>query len=135
MPSDSKQFQPKPVRDPADRRIDEAVEGTFPASDPATTGAIQGARAVAPEEIMRSAQEKPAAPADAVTLQHRFRDAAAAKLALEALVREGPLDRRCAELVQEGEAASLRVAVARADAERLGELLRRQGGEEGGEAG
>lgn len=131
MPSDTKHFQPNPALSPADRRIDEALDGTFPASDPATAGAFQGARAVAPEQVMRSAQAKPAAPADAVTLQHRFRDTAAAKLALEALVREGPIDRRSAELLPDGEATSIRVAVPREDADRLGDLLRRQGGETG----
>lgn len=132
MPGTTRHHRPTAAFNPIDRRIDEAVEGTFPASDPATAPGVQGARAVAPEDVMRSAQPTPAAPADPVVLQHRFRDAAAAKLALEALVREGPIDRRSAELVQDGEATSIRLPVAREDADRLGNLLQRQGGEKGG---
>ncbi len=131
MPVDSKHSQPDPAPTRLEQRVDAAVEGTFPASDPATAGAMQGARAVAPHEMMHAVDAKPAAHADGVTLTHRFRDAAAAKLALEALVREGPIDRRHAELVPEGEAASIQVVVPREDADRLGDLLRRQGGETG----
>lgn len=131
MPTDPQASQPNRGQTSLDQRVDQAVEGTFPASDPATIGATRGARAVAPEDMMHPAESMPAPPADGMALHHRFRDADAAKLALEALVREGPIDRRSAELVAEGTAASLRVTVPREDAERLGELLRRQGGETG----
>lgn len=130
MAIDTKPSQPSPAH--RERRVDQAVEETFPASDPTTAGSLQGARAVPPEEMMHAAEAQPAAPADAVTLRHRFRDAAAAKLALEALVREGPIDRRLAELSPEGDGAAISVTVPREDTDRIGDLLRRQGGEEGG---
>lgn len=114
-----------------DRNVETAVEDTFPASDPVATTASQGARAVPPGEMMNDKGSKPAPHTDAVTLSHRFRDAEAAKLAVEALVREGPVDRRCTEILSEADGVTLKVEASGKDAARLDELLRKQGGEQG----
>lgn len=126
----SSQNKPQPNETPDDRasedRVEEAVEGTFPASDPTTT-ASEGARAVPPEDLMRAAGSKP--DDQTVTIAARFDSQEAAKLALEALVRDGPVDRRCAEVQPGGDhAATVRIAVAPADQGRLQEMLRRQPG-------
>ncbi|WP_135467614.1 hypothetical protein [Crenalkalicoccus roseus] len=111
----------------SDQEVEEAVKDTFPASDPTSATASSGAaRAVPPETLLREAPPRPAD--DAVTLSQRFSSAEAAKLALETLVREGPLDRDCAEIRHQGEAATLEVKAPRAEAARLEALLRRQGG-------
>ena len=100
---------------------DVAVAGTFPASDPPASMAEGGARAVPPERMMEGATPRPAA--DSVELHRSFPDAEAAKLALEGLVRDGPLDRRCTTIRQEGGRAELRIQAPREDAERLRRLL------------
>ena len=96
----SGQNDPKTTQERADRTADKnveaAVEGTFPASDPMATIASQGARAVPPEEMMHASDSKPQQ-GDTATLTARFESQEAAKLAVEALVRDGPVDRRCAE--------------------------------------
>jgi hypothetical protein len=132
----SGQTDPKTTQERADRTSDEnvetAVEGTFPASDPMATIASQGARAVPPEELMGGAGD--ATPqSGAVALTARFESAEAAKLALEAMVREGPVDRNCAEVEagDGGAGAILRIAVPRSDQGRLGEMLQRQPGRTG----
>lgn len=108
-----------------ERNVEAAVRGTFPASDPVSTTASQGARAVPPERMMPAGGDAaPRRPDDAVTLRREFPDAEAAKLALETLVREGPVDRRCAEL----DGAALALHVPGADAARLDALLQRQAG-------
>ena len=125
--------QGTPPQERADRTPDDnveaAVEGTFPASDPLGTTASQGARAVPPEELMRESGAKPQA--DAATITARFDGAESAKLALEALVRDGPVDRDCAEIERGEGGATVRVSVPRADEQRLGEMLRRQSGRVG----
>ena len=93
------------------------VEQTFPASDPVAGINSKGSRAVPPEEMM-AAGPKPSA-ADDVTISATFADQEGAKLALETLVREGPVDRRCAEIVTQDGRAALRVQVPKADAARL----------------
>jgi hypothetical protein len=117
---------PKSI-DPAERpdltpdsNVEAGVRGTFPASDPVATTASQGARAVPVERMMAEDEGPP--DADAATLTQRFPDAESAKLALEALVREGPVDRHCAEL----HGAELVLRVPRPDATRLEALLRKQ---------
>ncbi len=105
-----------------DHQQDIAVAGTFPASDPPAGTLENGARAVPPQEMMGGGR---AATGDAVTLRRRFPDAEAAKLALEGLVRDAPLDRRCAEMNPEGGEVELRIAAPPADAERLRTLLAR----------
>ena len=129
----SGQNDPKTTQERADRtpdkNVEAAVEGTFPASDPMGTIASQGARAVPPEELMHASDSKPMG--DTATLTARFESQEAAKLAVEALVRDGPVDRRCAEVESAGDAATVRIAVPPADRQRLGEMLNRQSGRTG----
>lgn len=119
----------------ADRSEEIAVHDTFPASDPVASTAAVGSRAVSPERLMEESGSAPARPDDAVSLTVRFRDREAAKLAMETLVREGPIDRRCAEIQpgggSGGDAVLLKVQAPGKDAERLNALLRKQGGEIG----
>ncbi|MDN3563462.1 hypothetical protein ACFQY5_09120 [Paeniroseomonas aquatica] len=103
----------------SDANVEAGVEQTFPASDPVSSTTSQGSRAVPPEEMMHPAGSKPAAQGDSVTISLPFPDQETAKLALETLVREGPVDRRSAEIVAEGSGACLHVVVPKADAERL----------------
>jgi hypothetical protein len=112
-----------------DRNVEAAVEGTFPASDPLGTIASQGARAVPPEELMGSRDSEPQR--DTATLTARFESMEAAKLAVEAMVREGPVDRRCAEAETVDGAAAVRISVPQSDQGRLGEMLQRQPGRTG----
>jgi hypothetical protein len=111
----------------ADRSARTAVPDTFPASDPVATTAAVGARAVDPAEMM-DAEPQVNIP-DGATVSARFADQVSAKLALERLVREIPLDRRGANLSSEGEAHMLEVTAPRADIERVAEMLRKTGGE------
>ena len=114
----------------ADRSEQIAVQDTFPASDPVAPTTAVGSRAVAPERMMQETGGAPP-PADAVSFTARFRDREAAKLAVETLVREGPIDRRCAEIQPGDDAVTVKVEASRKDAERLEALLRKQGGEQG----
>ena len=57
----------------------------------------------------------------------RFPDSETAKLALEAAVREGPIDRRCAAIDLDDDRVTMRLEVPRADRERLDGLLRKHG--------
>jgi hypothetical protein len=129
----SGQNDPKTTQERADRtpdkNVESAVEGTFPASDPMSTIASQGARAVPPEELMHASGSKPQG--DTATLTARFDGMEAAKLAVEALVRDGPVDRRCADVERAGDAATVRLAVPQADRQRLEEMLNRQPGRTG----
>jgi hypothetical protein len=109
------------TKQPADATQDAAVADTFPASDPpATMGGEGGTRAVPPQRMMD--RPRPAA-ADAVTLRRRFPSTEAAKLALEGLVRDGPLDRSCAEFVHIGREVELRILADPDDVHRLRGLL------------
>jgi hypothetical protein len=130
----SGQTDPKATQERADRTADEnveaAVEGTFPASDPMATIASQGARAVPPEEMMHAGGSKPHS-GDTATLTARFDSMEAAKLAVEAMVRDGPVDRRCAQVENAGGAATVRLSVPQTDRQRLGEMLQRQSGRTG----
>ena len=127
----SGQKDPKTTQERADRtpdnNVEAAVEGTFPASDPMGTIASQGARAVSPEELMHASGSKPHS-GDTAALAARFDGMESAKLAVEALVRDGPVDRNCAEFEQAGDGTRVRIAVPQADQQRLGDLLRRQSG-------
>lgn len=110
-----------------EKDVEAAVRDTFPASDPASSTGAQGSRAVPPQEMMERGGSKPNPAADATSFTMRFQDHEAAKLALEALVREGPLDRRCAEFEPAGGAA-LKVTAPRGEIERFKELLHRTPG-------
>lgn len=114
-----------------DNNVEIGVVGTFPASDAPSATNVQGSRAVPPERMM---DDDPAAPAEAgtVLLTMRFASHEAAKLAIEALVRDAPLDRRCATLREEGGgAAAVTVRARPAEADRLREMLEHQGGTRG----
>lgn len=110
-----------------DRNVEAGVRDSFPASDPPATTASQGARAVSPERMTRDEPHIP--PRDAVRVTQAFPDAEAAKLALETLVREVPIDRRCAEILPEGTGAVLAVTLAAAERPRVEAMLRQQAGE------
>jgi hypothetical protein len=111
----------------ADAKVEEAVQQTFPASDPPGHTSDQGNRAVPAEQMMQSSGERPAPQGDSVTLDLRFPDSEAAKLALEAAVREGPIDRRCATIDLDDDRVTMRLEVPEADAGRLDALLRKHG--------
>jgi hypothetical protein len=111
----------KPGTFSQDQKTDEEVTETFPASDPIATTNTAGARAVPAQDMME--QQAPALP-DAVTLHRSFPDAESAKLALEGLVRDGPVDRRLAEITNDNGVA-LRLNVPANDAERIRGLLER----------
>ncbi|MBW8269365.1 hypothetical protein [Caldovatus aquaticus] len=110
-----------------DDNVEAGVRDTFPASDPLSATTVQGSRAVPPERLLRDDAAAPTA--GTVLLTARFAGHEAAKLAIEALVREGPLDRRCVALHEErGGAATVTVRAPAAEADRLHALLRQQGG-------
>jgi len=106
-----------------DARQDIAETDSFPASDPpASMGGEGGTRAVPPQRMMD--RRRPVA-ADAVMLRRRFPSTEAAKLALESLVRDGPLDRGAADLVAIGREIELCIAADPDDVHRLRGLLAR----------
>jgi hypothetical protein len=106
-----------------DAKQDIAEADSFPASDPpASMGGEGGTRAVPPQRMMD--RRRPVA-ADAVTLRRRFLSPEAAKLALESLVRDGPLDRGAADLVTIGREIELSIAADPDDVHRLRGLLAR----------
>lgn len=108
-----------------DHVVEAGVEQTFPASDPVSSTTSQGSRAVSPGDMMHPTGSKPEPTKDEVTISLPFPDQESAKLALETLVREGPVDRRSAEILGEGTGVQLRVLVPKADAERLRAKLER----------
>ncbi len=125
--------RPEPPRDERpeltpERNVEDGVQGTFPASDPVASTATQGARTASPARMMRGAAAAPAD--DAVTVSARFADREAAKLAVETLVRDAPLDRQRAEIHGGGADGAVTVAVqaAPADASRVRDMLQRCGG-------
>jgi hypothetical protein len=102
---------------------DMAVAETFPASDPpASMGGEGSTRAVPPAELMD--QHRPV-PYQAVTLRRCFPTTEAAKLALEGLVRDGPIERNSATLKRIGKEVELLIAVDPDDCQRLRALLAR----------
>lgn len=116
-----------------ERNVESGVRDTFPASDPTASTNVQGARAVPPQRMMRG--EGDAAPQDSaggeetVTLTARFADQEAAKLAVEALVRDVPIDRNRAALQDaEGPAVLVTVHATQQEAERVKAMLQRAGG-------
>jgi hypothetical protein len=111
------------IKQQRDRDQDAAVADTFPASDPPSGTGERGARAVPPQDLMRS--DRAPASGDTVTLRRRFPDTESAKLALEGLVRDAPIDRDCAGLQPEDGGVELHIAAPRADADRIRGLLDR----------
>jgi hypothetical protein len=108
-----------------DRSAHAAVPDSFPASDPVATTAAVGSRAVDPAEMMRPRVEIHGA----ATVAARFPHQEGAKLALERLVREIPLDRRGASIRCGDDGATLEVVAPGADTGRIAEMLRRCGGQ------
>ncbi|MBL6078304.1 hypothetical protein JMJ56_09830 [Belnapia sp. T18] len=117
MPSHT-QDRPDKTRD---ANVEAAVEDTFPASDPVGHTAEHGSRAVPAEDMMPSRVSSQAAGLASFTVP--FPSQESAKLALETLVREGPVDRRCAEITHEGGQTTLRVSAPEADVARLKSML------------
>lgn len=109
----------KPGTMSSDAKADEAVKESFPASDPVAVTGTRGARAVPVEEMLGESAQ---VPASAITLRRSFATAEEAKLALEGLVRDGPIDRRLAEISGEG-SAELVIQVAANDQDRIRKLL------------
>lgn len=107
---------------PADRSAKTAVPDSFPASDPVATTPAVGVRAM---ELGEMLEETPAPePVDATPLVARFGDAVTAKLMVEKLVREVPLDRRCTAISEEaGGTALLEINAAGADLGRIRKML------------
>jgi hypothetical protein len=109
------------------RKAEEASRDSFPASDaPAPTG-LGGARAVPASEML--AESPMPQSGDSATVTARFKDRETAKLAIEQVVREGPIDRRCTELRPGDDTVTVEVRAPRADAERICTLPRQAGGE------
>ena len=117
MPSPTED-RPDKTRDP---NVEAAVEDTFPASDPVGNTAEHGTRAVPAEDMMPNDVSAQSAGLASFTVP--FPSQEGAKLALETLVREGPVDRRCAEITQEGGQAALRISAPEADIARLKSML------------
>lgn len=123
--TDAMKDRPQPLREEhpsltKDRNVEAGVRDSFPASDAPATTASQGVRA-AP---VTPADDRPlAAPADAARLTQAFPDAESAKLALETLVREAPLDRRCAEITSDSKGATLSLTLPREEGARVEALL------------
>ena len=113
----------------SDANVESGVEGTFPASDPVANTASQGSRAVPAEQMMQGSGAKPSHD-DSVTLSLRFPDSESAKLALESAVRDGPVDRRCAQIDLDDDRVTMRLDVPRADRDRIDGLLRKHGATE-----
>ena len=110
-----------------DRSAHAAVPDSFPASDPMGTTAAVGSRAVDPAELMHPQGEMEIR--DAATVVARFQRQEDAKVALEQLVREVPLDRRGATITCGEHGATLEVAAPEADIERVAGMLRKCGGQ------
>jgi len=111
-----------------DRSTRAAAPDSFPASDPLATTAAVGSRAVDPAELMARQDADTGGVEGGRRVAALFPDQEAAKLALERLVREVPLDRRCATLRGADGGVLLEATVAGADAARVGEMLRGCGG-------
>jgi hypothetical protein len=107
---------------PADRSAKTAVPDSFPASDPVATTPAVGVRAMELGEMLE--ETPPTEPVDATPLTVRFTDTLTAKLMVEKLVREVPLDRRYTAISEEaGGAAVLEITAAGADLGRIRKML------------
>jgi hypothetical protein len=113
---------PSPEKTRPNTKQDTASADSFPASDPPSTTGEGGTRAVPPSEML--GHHHGAVPG-AVTLSRRFKDSETAKLTLESLVREVPLDPDAASLADEGSETELRIAAPPGDAARIRALLDR----------
>ena len=109
----------------ADRSAKTAVPDTFPASDPAATSPVVGARSEDVAAMMDASVELHVP--NPTTVAAHFPDRVTAKLAIENLVRDIPLDRRCAVLSEESGGTTLELTISKSNMERVMEMLRRSG--------
>lgn len=107
---------------PADRSAKMAVPDSFPASDPVATTPAVGIRAMELGEMLE--ETPPPEPVNATPLIARFADTVTAKLMVEKLVREVPLDRRCTTISEGADgAALLEITAPGADLGRIRKML------------
>jgi hypothetical protein len=111
----------------ADRSAKTAVPDTFPASDPAATSPVVGSRMEDMAAMLAASDELQVR--DPTTVTAHFPDAVTAKLAVEKLVRDIPLDRRCAALSEERGGTTLELTISKSDMDRVTEILRGGGGD------
>lgn len=111
---------------PDQKRNQVAVEGTFPASDAITPTSNSGTMAAPMADIRHAADSEVGG--ESTPVRARFPDAESAKLAVEGLVRDGPIDRRRADTRDEAGGVVVEIAALPADAERLAGLLEKAGG-------
>jgi len=123
--SDYRHHDPTPGSAP-DRSAAAAVPDSFPASDPVATTAVVGARAMDPARLMPDTALDTSAASKLVV---RFPDLEQAKLALERLVREIPLDRRCMTTRADSNGCALEVMDLGANGGRIAALLQGCGAE------
>ena len=111
----------------ADRSAKTAVPDTFPASDPAATSPVVGARTEDMAAMLATSDELQVPDPNTVTA--RFSDRVAGKLAVEQLVRDIPLDRRCATLSEESSGTTLELTISKSNMDRVMEILHKCGGD------
>ncbi len=131
MPPETNRPNDQPPH-PPERKIDAGLRDSFPASDAsADTGGL-GSVLVPPQEMMNSRAEPEIPPNPSVRITVVFRSQEAAKLALDSLVREGPLDRRLAEMTPGADdSVTLSFTAPPKEGRRMRDLLEKQGGAEG----
>ena len=110
----------------ADRSVKAAVPDTFPASDPLAATPAVGVRAAGMAEMLDASEELQVS--DPTRVAAQFPDHVTAKLAVERLVREAPLDRRSAVLSEEGEGTRLEITCSKSVADRVVEMVQGCGG-------
>ena len=111
----------------ADRSVKAAVPDTFPASDPVAATPAVGVRAEPVADLMESSA--PPEVLDPAKVTAHFANHVTAKLAVEKLVRDVPVDRRCATLSDKGDRVMLEVTSSKSNVDRVTEILRGGGGE------
>ncbi|MBR0664495.1 hypothetical protein GXW71_09040 [Roseomonas hellenica] len=107
----------------AEPKRDDAIRDSFPASDPPANPASKGARAVPVEDMKPGPAPEPDG---AATLSAPFASAEAAKLALEALAREGPLPREHMTIEAAPAGVVLKLRVQSGDRSRIRTMLERE---------
>lgn len=111
----------------ADRSAKTAVPDTFPASDPVATSPVVGARAEDMAAMLNASDELHVPDPSTMTVQ--FSDRVTAKLAIEKLVRDVPMDRRCATLSEERGGTTLELTISKSNVDRVREMLSGSGGD------
>ena len=113
-------------RSEAEKSIKVAVPDTFPASDPLAATPAVGVVAADIAGMMDSSDELQVPDPTQVTAQ--FPDHVTAKLVVERLVREAPLDRRSAVLSDEGDGTRLDITCSKPVVDRVMDIVRGGGG-------